>query len=735
MSATEAVAPGQTNPRSKAKTPTVLQMEMTECGAACLGMVLAFFGKRVELQELRETCSTSRDGVNAAQIVRAARHYGLEADGYLAQVDSLPRRPMPLILYWEFNHFVVLETVTKRHYVINDPAAGRRKLTKAEFESSYSGVAIAFAATPDFERGSSTTTGLTATSVFRSMINGSGPAIIFSTIAGVLVAVPVTLAALLTALFVEQVLNFGLTNWVAIIVGLATIVVILDFALTLLSQRILLRLHTAMSIRSSTRFLWHLLRLPSRFYDARSPGGLVSRVGLNEAVSTSVTGELSNAAINVVKMLIYLVVLLWINPILAGVAVFFGILNALAVALSIRYRIQASTKVQQEAIKNIGYTYTGLAMFDDIRASGAEAEFLRRKAGRQAKVISSEQKFSGILAVFHSVPNLFNAFAIAGILLVGGFMVLDSQLTVGQLIAFQALAVSLLIPVGSLVNAVATLLETKAHLVQITDVLAEPIRREARGQQLLPAATGDSKLPKLAGKIEVRNLTFGFSKSQPPLIENLSFVVNPGERIALIGTSGSGKSTVANLLAGQYEPWSGEILFDDVTRSKVAPEQLTESLTKVDQSIMLFEGTIDANIRFWDETIPSDRVVVAAADAAISQEIEAKAGGYSHQLTEGGSNLSGGQRQRVEIARALAKDPTILVLDEATSALDATTEFSIVNNITNRGCTCVVIAHRLSTVRDCDQILVLDSGNLVERGNHQELLDRGGYYAELMAGG
>ncbi|MFZ1361311.1 MAG: cysteine peptidase family C39 domain-containing protein [Candidatus Nanopelagicales bacterium] len=735
MTSTGAVAPGEVNPRSKARTPTILQMEMTECGAASLGMVLAYFGKRVELQELRETCSTSRDGINAAQIVRAARHYGLEADGYLAKADSLPRRPMPMILYWEFNHFVVLESVTKRHYVINDPAVGRRKLTHEEFDASYSGVAIAFEKGPNFEPGRSNSEGLRAGDVFKSMVKGSGPAVSFSAIAGIAVAVPVTLAALVTSLFVEQVLNFGLTNWVPIVIGLAAIVVVLDFSLTWLSERMLLRLHLAMSIRASTRFIWHLLRLPSRFYDARSPGGLVSRVSLNEGVASSVTGQLSTAAVNLVKMLIYLVVLIWINPTLAAIAIVFGLLSACVIGLSIRYRIQANTTVQQEALKDIGYTYTGLAMFDDIRAAGAESEYLQRKAGRQAKVVSSEQRFSGMLAIFSSIPKLFNALAIAGILLVGGYMVLNAQLSVGQLIAFQALALSFLAPIGSLVMAVAMLADTKAQLVQIADVLGEPVRPEAQGQVLLADPNPETAGRKLEGKLEVKDLTFGFSKSRPPLIENLSFTANPGERIALIGTSGSGKSTVANLIAGLYEPWAGEILLDGRSRIDVPVEVVTSSLTKVDQSIMLFEGTIEANIRFWDDSIELDRVIAAAEDADIAQEIEAKAGGYSHKLTEGGSNLSGGQRQRIEIARALAKDPTILILDEATSALDAVTEHEIANHLKTRNCTCVIIAHRLSTVRDCDQILVLDQGKLVEQGNHDQLIALDGYYAELMSDG
>lgn len=742
MSTTEAVPAGQVNPRSKAKTPTMLQMEMTECGAASLGMVLGYFGKRIELQELREICSTSRDGVNAAQIVRAARHYGLEAEGYLASVDSLPRRPMPLIVYWEFNHFLVLEEVGKRHYTLNDPASGRRKVTHEEFERSYSGVALAFDKGPDFVPGKGETTSLSPWDVFKSMLKGSGAGIAYSAIAGAAVAIPVTLMALLTALFVEQVLTFQLTNWVPIVILLAAVIATLDFFLTLLAKRILLRLRVGISIRSTTNFLWHLLRLPSRFYDARSPGGLLGRVGLNQGVAASITGQLSDAVVNVIKMIIYFVVLVWLSPILAIVTLAFGLLNAAVIAMSIRYRVRANTKVQQEAMKNLGYTYVGINMFDDIRASGSESEYLRRKAGRQANVISSEQRVSGLMSVLGAAPDLFYALAVMTILLVGGFMVLNNDMSVGQLIAFQTLSASLLRPIGTLVAAVGVLADTRAQMVQITDVLGEPVRKEVEHEALLPTAQDQAYATtdrnggfvggRLAGKLEVKNLTFGFTKNRPPLVQNLSFTAEPGQRIALIGLSGSGKSTVANLVAGLYQPWDGEILLDGIPRGDVPPRVLTSSLAKVDQSIMLFEGTIDANIRFWDESIPPERVRAAARDADIARDIESKQGGFLYKLNEGGSNLSGGQRQRVEIARALAKDPTVLILDEATSALDATTEENIAASVKRRGCTCLIIAHRLSTVRDCDQILVLEQGELTEQGTHHELMELNGYYAEMM---
>lgn len=716
------------------RTPTVLQMEATECGAAALTMILNWLGRDVLLEDVREACAVSRDGVNALKIVDAAMSYGLEGGGYRYSVQEVRKTEPPFIVFWNQNHFLVVDGFRRRKIRLNDPASGRRQVPEEEFGERYSGIVLRFTPGPGFQPDPRRRRRRPVLDML-SLLARSRAGIGYAVLAGMAVVVPTTTAAALTAIFVEQVLTEGNLDWARRVVIVAAIVALLLFALNLFQQRILLRLRTKLSIRMSAGFLWHLLRLPARFFDARSPGGLVNRVQLNAQVASLLSGQLATAAIGAITMVAFGVVLLVINWVLALVALGVACFNLVMLVMVSRARIAVNQSLQQTLLRLGGYTYLGIAMMDDIKATGAENDFFSRWSGTQAQGLNAEQRLGFLTQSLLVVPNFLTMLNTVVVLAVGGFLVLNDGLSLTRLITFQLLATSFFMPISQMVAVASQFQDARAWMMQISDVLNQPLDPLAKDTSALPASGRAQGESRLRGHLELRDVTFGYVSNEPPLIRNLSVTLQPGERVALVGPTGSGKSTVANLLTGILQPWSGEVLLDGMPRDAIPREVIAASLAKVDQSIVLFSGSVADNIRFWDPSIPPRDVVRAAEDACIAEEIQAKPGGFTHQVSEGGRDFSGGQRQRLEFARALAVNPAILVLDEATSALDAVTEQQIDTNLRRRGCTCLLIAHRLSTIRDCDQILVLDKGEVVERGTHEELLALQGLYQGLVSRG
>ena len=731
--ATSATA-GRAAARRRARTPTVLQMEATECGAAALTMILNWLGRDVLLEEVREVCAVSRDGVNALKIIQAARRYGLEGTGLRCGPAEVRKLEPPVMVFWNQNHFLVVEGFRRHRVLLNDPASGHRAVTYEEFADGYSGIALTFTRGPGFRRDPRQRRRRPAREML-GLVSRSRPGLAYAVLAGIAVVVPTSTAAALTSLFVDEVLLRSNLSWVIKVVGLAAIVAVLLFGLNLFQQRVLLRLRTKLSIRMSAGFLWHLLRLPSRFFDARSPGGLVGRVQLNAQLANLLSGQLATAAISIITMALFAMVLFFVNWILALVALGVAGFNLLMLVIVSRARIALNQNLQQTLVRLTGYTYLGISMMDDIRATGSENDFFSRWSGTQARAVNAEQRLGFLTQSLLVVPGFLTTLNTVVVLAVGGFLVIDGGLSLPRLIAFQLLAASFFGPISQLVTVASQFQDARAWMQQISDVLAQPLDPLALdGADGGPGHAAPAEA-RLRGHLELRDVTFGYVPGEPPLITGLSVTLQPGERVALVGPTGSGKSTVANLVAGLFEPWSGEILLDGMPRRHIPREVIAASLAKVDQSVLLFSGTVADNIRFWDTSIPPADVVRAAEDACIAGEIQAKPGGYAHEVAEGGRDFSGGQRQRLEFARALAINPTVLVLDEATSALDVVTEQEIDTNLRRRGCTCLLIAHRLSTIRDCDQILVLDRGTVAERGTHDELIALGGLYKELVSHG
>ncbi|WP_165825503.1 cysteine peptidase family C39 domain-containing protein [Actinomycetospora cinnamomea] len=717
----------------------VLQMEAAECGAAALAMVLDHLGAPVALSRLRADCGVSRDGVNALNIVRAARAHGMEAEGRRARVEELAgicRAAGPVIVYWEQNHFLVVERFTRRSVLLADPAVGPRHVSRREFAESYSGIVLTFSRRAG-SAGPVRHAPRQAT-VLPGLLRGTAPAVATVVAAGVLGTVPIIVGALLASLFVDQVVGGRDLLWSGIVLVGAVAVVVLQVGLTLLGQRMLVRLATVVTIRSTAGFLRHLLALPSAFFDARSRGALVSRVSLNGSLATLVTGQLAAGGIGLVSMVVYAAVLLWWNPVLGAAAVGLASLNALVLARTARRRRALNQDLQMATTALDGFTYTGLDLRDDLRATGSEDEYFGRWAGRLARVINTQQRLGTASQPLVIAPAVLAMLNTVAVLALGGALVLADRASIGELVAVQVLAGFFFAPVGQLVAAGGQIQNARAWTQQLLDVLDEAPERAApvTGDGARPRRTGPTTTrARLRGHVALQDVTFGYSRLEPPLLEDFRLEVAPGRRVALVGPSGAGKSTVADLLTGLVSPWSGQVLLDGVPRQEVDLDLLHASLARVDQSVALFSGSVAENITLFDPSIPAADITRAARDACLAEEIEARLGGFGAAVHEGGRNFSGGQRQRLDIARALAGNPSVLVLDEATSALDATTESRIDAHLRRRACTCVIVAHRLSTIRDADEIVVLDRGRVVQRGVHDDLLAEEGLYRELVGRG
>jgi NHLM bacteriocin system ABC transporter peptidase/ATP-binding protein len=732
-------------------------MEAVECGAAALSIVLGYHGKFVPLEELRVACGVSRDGTDAGNIVKAAARYGLKGKGYSREPVDLPGLPLPQIVFWGFNHFLVVEGFGKGRVYLNDPAGGPVVVPDAEFAENFTGVVLAFERTPEFRPGGSPP-GLLRP--LRQRLAGSEAGLLYVLLASLLLVVPGLAAPVFAQAFVDYCLVPGSADWVVpLLVGMG-ITAGLRAGLTWLQRRSLLRLETKLALTSSYRFFRHVLRLPVEFFAQRYGGEVGARVAINDRVAGLLSSELAAQLLNALMAAFYVVLMLCYAPGLALVGVFFAGLNVLALRTVARLRRDENMRLLQERSKLTGVSMAGLQAIETLKASGAESDFFARWSGLLAKVLVAEQKLGVYTLSLRVVPPLLASLATVAVLGVGALRVMNGSMTLGMLVAFQSFMISFLEPVGELVGLGSSLQEVEGEVNRLDDVLRARVAPAFAEDRPAPTPAGEKEpaalvslspgFPaalaqagaspdapglagvKLSGRLELREVTFGYSLLAPPLIAGFSLRVQPGARVALVGLSASGKSTVAKLITGLYEPWSGQVLLDGVPRGEVPRAVLCGSLAMVDQDFFLFAGTVREVLTLWDETVPEEDMIQAAKDACIHDEIAARPGAYQSRVEEGGTNFSGGQRQRLEIARALVVNPSLLVLDEATSALDPVTEKQIDDNLRRRGCTCVLVAHRLSTVRDCDEIVVLEHGRVVQRGTHDAMVSAPGPYRRLI---
>lgn len=719
-----ASSPVQRPARARVRTPTVLQMEAVECGAAALAIVLAYHGRIVPLEELRLACGVSRDGSKASNMIKAATTFHLEAHGYSKEVDELAGLPLPFIVFWNFNHFLVVEGFGKDVVYLNDPASGPRRVSADEFDQSFTGVVLTFTPGERFEKGGRKRSLIRA---LRPRLAGSELALSYVVLAGVALVIPGIVIPTFARIFVDDFLVGGNRPWIVPLLAGMAFTLLLRSTLVALQQKYLARLQARLAISSSSQFLWHILRLPIEFFTQRYGGEIGARVALNDWVANLLSGELARTAVDLVTVIFFVALLMQysVSLTLAGIGV--ALLNVVAVRYFSRRRIDAGRRLQQDEGKWMGASMNGLQLIETLKASGREGDFFVRWSGYQSKVVNTQQKLAVYDQYLGAVPRVLAAVNASLILVVGGLWIMDGEWTIGMLVAFQSLMASFTGPFNSMVNLMATAQDAHGAMNRLDDVLHHSAQAHGLTEPAPPAGR-----TRLSGRLELRDVTFGYSRLDPPLIEKFNLTIQPGQRVALVGGSGSGKSTVAKLVSGLYEPWSGEILFDGQPRRSISREILTNSVALVDQDICLFEDTVSENITLWDGTIPEEQIVRAAQDACIHPDIVIRPGGYDSPVTEGGGNWSGGQRQRIEIARALVLEPALLVLDEATSALDPITESQIDDSLRRRGCACLIVAHRLSTIRDCDEIIVLERGQVVQRGTHEQLKLMEGPYAELI---
>ncbi len=710
-----------------AKVPVVMQLEALECGAAALAMVMAYYGKWVPLEQVRVDCGVSRDGSKAKNIYLAAQNYGFDVKAFSMDPNGLKESgKFPCIIHWNMNHFVVLDGFRGKHAYINDPARGTVKVTMEEFDKAFTGVVLIPTPGEKFEPGGKRRS---TVDFARKRLVGTGAAVVFVMLTTAISYLFGITKSVTSRIFMDRLLTGvnreWLTPFILLLILLAVIQIIVAWAQAVYS----LKINGKMAVIGNTSYMWKVLRMPMEFFSQRLAGDIQNRAAMNAEIAGTLVNTFAPLVLNTIMMVVYLVLMLKHSVMLTLIGLGTILINAVLSRVISNQRINITRVQMRDAGKLAATTVAGIEMIETIKSSGAENGYFQKWAGYQASVNTQTVRNERTNQFLGMIPMFLSTVANYAILILGVWLTMEGEFTLGAVLMFQGLLTSFMAPAMTLVSAGQTIQEMRTEMERVEDVMEYPEDPNVAER----VTDEDIKFTKLRGNIELKNVTFGYSRLEPPLIEDFSLTMKPGDCVALVGRSGCGKSTISKLVSGLYGQWSGEILFDGKARKDYPRDVMTGSLAVVDQDIIVFEDTIANNIKMWDDSIQDFEMILAARDAQIHDDIMKMPEGYQHKLTSGGKDMSGGQRQRMEIARVLAQDPSVIILDEATSALDARTEYEVVKSIKDRGITCIVIAHRLSTVRDSDEIIVLDGGKVVERGTHDELMAGGGIYADLVS--
>jgi ATP-binding cassette, subfamily B, bacterial len=706
------------------RIPVVLQMNNVECGAACLAMVLGYFGRRTPIFECRERCGIGRDGVTAQTIAQAARSYGLRVSAYSLEPADFNHVPLPAIVHWDFNHFVVVERWSPASVDIIDPGAGRRRLTSEEFDAGFTGVVLTLEPGVQFEQQQRTEQPAWR-HYLKYVLSAPGTMGVLAQILGASLLLQVfgVVLPLFTKVLVDDLLPFQITNMITIL-GLGVAVLLLAQTVTsYLRATLLIYLEARLDARMMIGFFEHVLTLPFRFFQQRTTGDMLMRLGSNTMIREALTNQTASAVLDGALVLVYLAILLALEPVFGAIVSGIGLLQV-ALLLGTTRRLhdlmQRDLSAEADSQSYLVEALTGIAT---LKASGAEERALEHWLSLFSKHLNVSLERSHLSTAIESVMTALRVFSPFIMLWVGALYVLDGAMSLGTMLALNALGMSCLLPIASLVASGQQLQLAGAHLDRIADVVREEPEQNLQLVQLTPP---------LSGQIELKGVNFGYAQHAPLVLRDISLRIEPGQKIALIGRTGSGKSTLARLLLGLCTPTAGEILYDGLALTSFNYRTLRRQFGVVLQEPFLFSGSIRQNIAFNDPGLSLEQVIKAAQLAHIHAEIMRMPMGYETILAEGGSGLSGGQRQRLALARALAHQPVVLLLDEATSHLDALTERLVDQSLSGLSCTRIVIAHRLSTICNADLILVFDDGAIVEQGSHKELLAQHGLYAALV---
>ena len=708
-----------------AKVPVIMQMEALECGAACLTMVLAYYGKWIPLEQIRTDCGVSRDGSNAKNILVAARYHGLTAKGYRCEAEAMREQgSFPCIIHWNFNHFVVLCGIRGDKVYLNDPGRGSTVVDWKTFDSSFTGICLQMEPGEQFVPGGKPKSVL---SFAANRLKGSGFAIAFAALTAVISALMNAINPVFSRVFLDRLLTHQNPQWVTPFLILLGVFGLIQIVMMALRETYELRIKGKMAAVGNASYIWKVLNLPMSFFTQRMAGDIQQRQASNASVANMLITTLTPLALNGIMMIFYLVLMLRYSWVLTLLGLASLTIDALVSNYVSKKRVNLTRVSLNDAAKLQSFTTAGIQLVESIKASGAENGFFAKWAGYQANDNANSVAFTKLNQYLGLLPQIVTTLANDTVLVLGVWLTMQGQFTVGMIMAFQGFLASFMAPASSFISAGQVLQEMQNQMERIEDVMEYPTE-----SPFAPEAEEQTDYEKLSGKIEVRNLEFGYSPLGAPLIRDFNLTLEPGKSVAIVGQSGCGKSTMSKLLSGLYKPWSGEILFDGKPMSQIQKNVFYGSVAVVDQDVILFEDTIENNIKMWDNSIEDFEMILAARDAQIHEDIMARPKGYRHRLLEGGRDFSGGQRQRIEIARVLAQDPTVIILDEATSALDAKTEYNVVRAIRERGIACVVIAHRLSTIRSCDEIIVMNHGEIAARGTHEELLHTCPLYNQLV---
>ncbi len=717
-------APKKIPKSHRVKVPTVLQMEDTECGAASLAMVAGHYGRIVPLDELRVTCGVSRDGATASSVMGAARTLGMKAKAYTREPEQLKQMTFPLIIHWRFYHYVVVEGWYPGGWYLKDPEKGPRKCDDKEFYEAFTGVVMQLTPTEEFVTGGKRP-GVTS----RLLRAGGhlGPGIAMALLVGLLLVVPTLIVPQILSLY-GNVLDTGGGNLAVAAVGGLLLALLVQTLLLALQGSLTVRLATKISLRLGASVVQRLLRLPAGFQAQRGSGSIAQRALLIDSLSELLSDLIVTISTGALTAIAAAVVLFFVDPLTCLVAVAVAVTMGVTLQFSIVRAQDEASKVVVQRVEVGTVMAASLSQIESIKASGSEDGIIAHGIAAENRLLEAYQRIGLRMLTMNLLPTILSEVGFITISGVALYQVINDKITAGALLSILALAAVLLAPVAQIVGALSESQLLRATLDQVDDVLESELQSEWPDE-------GPEAPSSLRGELDVRDISFGYSRLGKPVIANVSLHVQPGCRVALVGPSGCGKSTLSRLVTGLYQPWSGELLIDGLPRSQHAPQILTDGIALVDQDVAIFAGTVRDNITLWDNTIPEKDIQEAIEDAQLSDDIAKRPGGLDAVLTEGGRDLSGGQRQRLEIARALVRKPVFLVMDEATSALDAATEQRIDEAIRRRGITCLVIAHRLSTIRDSDELIVLDKGEVVERGSHDQLMALDGTYARMVASG